>query len=217
MTERQLLDRFITANDPDAFRVLIERHGPMVLSVCRTVLREPHDVEDAFQNTFLILASRAATIKTATPSGHGSIGWRSGWPRRHGSRSPNVGPASGIAPDFEPEYPYRPARLFPGPVAPRRGESLAGSLPAARRALLPGGKIQPGGRNAVEVPGRDDQRAAFEGSANTARSLEPPWHGLRPGAAGRNLSRMTGGRTRPKPPPVKHTFLSQLDSFRVLD
>jgi RNA polymerase sigma factor (sigma-70 family) len=63
MTERQLLDRFITANDPDAFKVLIERHGPMVLSVCRTVLHEQHDAEDAFQNTFLVLASRAVTIK----------------------------------------------------------------------------------------------------------------------------------------------------------
>ena len=62
MTERQLLDRFVTANDPDAFKVLIERHGPMVLSVCRAVLREQHDAEDAFQNTFLVLARRAATI-----------------------------------------------------------------------------------------------------------------------------------------------------------
>jgi RNA polymerase sigma factor (sigma-70 family) len=63
MTERQLLECIVTANDPDAFRVLIERHGPMVLAVCRTVLREPHDVEDAFQDTFLALARRAGTIK----------------------------------------------------------------------------------------------------------------------------------------------------------
>ena len=63
MTERQLLHRFVTANDPDAFRVLIDRHGPMVLAVCRSVLREQHDVEDAFQNTFLALARRAGTIK----------------------------------------------------------------------------------------------------------------------------------------------------------
>ncbi len=63
MTERDLLDRFITDKDPDAFRVLIDLHGPMVLSVCRDVLHEQHDAEDAFQNTFLILASRATTIK----------------------------------------------------------------------------------------------------------------------------------------------------------
>jgi RNA polymerase sigma factor (sigma-70 family) len=63
MTERQLLECYVTANDPDAFGALIERHGPMVLAVCRTVLREQHDVEDAFQDTFLILARDAGTIK----------------------------------------------------------------------------------------------------------------------------------------------------------
>jgi RNA polymerase sigma factor (sigma-70 family) len=63
MTDRQLLDRFIAENDPDTFRVLVERHGPMVLAVCRRVLIRQHDVEDAFQNTFLTLARRAGTIK----------------------------------------------------------------------------------------------------------------------------------------------------------
>jgi RNA polymerase sigma factor (sigma-70 family) len=63
MTERQLLQRFVTANDHDAFKLLIDRHGPMVLGVCRSVLREQHDVEDAFQNTFVALARRAGTIK----------------------------------------------------------------------------------------------------------------------------------------------------------
>lgn len=63
MTDRQLLERFRTVNDPDAFRILVERHGPMVLSVCRNILHEQHDVEDAFQITFLALAKRACTIK----------------------------------------------------------------------------------------------------------------------------------------------------------
>jgi RNA polymerase sigma factor (sigma-70 family) len=62
MTERQLLECFVTSNDPDAFGALLERHGPMVLAVCRTVLRAQHDVEDAFQETFLILARNAGTI-----------------------------------------------------------------------------------------------------------------------------------------------------------
>jgi RNA polymerase sigma factor (sigma-70 family) len=63
MTERQLLECFVATNDPDAFRVLIERHGPMVLAVCRNVLRGQHDVEDVFQDTFLALARGAHTIK----------------------------------------------------------------------------------------------------------------------------------------------------------
>ena len=63
MTERQLLDRFIAQNDHEAFKSLVEQHGPMVLSVCRSILLRQHDVEDAFQTTFLILARRASTIK----------------------------------------------------------------------------------------------------------------------------------------------------------
>jgi RNA polymerase sigma factor (sigma-70 family) len=63
MTERQLLEQFITGNDQDAFRALIDRHGSTVLGICRSVLRESHDVEDAFQMTFLILARDAGTIR----------------------------------------------------------------------------------------------------------------------------------------------------------
>jgi RNA polymerase sigma-70 factor (ECF subfamily) len=69
MTEKQLLEGFVATNDPVAFGALIERHGSMVLAVCRSVLREEQDVEDAFQDTFLVLARRAGTIKH-----HESIG-----------------------------------------------------------------------------------------------------------------------------------------------
>jgi RNA polymerase sigma factor (sigma-70 family) len=63
MSERELLERFVGDNDHEAFRALIERHGPMVLGICRRVISAPHDVEDAFQTTFLILARSAGTIK----------------------------------------------------------------------------------------------------------------------------------------------------------
>jgi RNA polymerase sigma factor (sigma-70 family) len=63
MTDEQLLERFISANDSDAFRLLVEKHGPMVLSVCRSILRNDHDVEDAFQNICVSLALSARTIK----------------------------------------------------------------------------------------------------------------------------------------------------------
>ena len=69
MTDKQLLECFVATNDPDAFRVLIERHGPMVLAVCRNVLRGQHDVEDAFQATFLALARGAHTIKHSSTIG----------------------------------------------------------------------------------------------------------------------------------------------------
>src|SRR5271170_7486681 len=61
--EGQLLDRFVTHRDEAAFEAIMRSHGPMVLGVCRRVLHDPHDAEDAFQATFLILARKAGTIR----------------------------------------------------------------------------------------------------------------------------------------------------------
>ena len=59
VADEQLLERFATAPreaGEGAFEALVERHGPMVLRICRTILRDEHDAEDAFQATFLVLA-----------------------------------------------------------------------------------------------------------------------------------------------------------------
>src|SRR6516165_4226994 len=64
-----LLDRFIEQWDQAAFRDLVGRHGPMVLGVCRRILRDPHAAEDAFQATFLLLARKAGSVRK-----RGSIG-----------------------------------------------------------------------------------------------------------------------------------------------
>jgi RNA polymerase sigma factor (sigma-70 family) len=61
-SDRQLLDAY-AANDPTAFATLVQRHGPMVLGVCRRVLRHEQDAEDAFQAVFLVLARGANTIR----------------------------------------------------------------------------------------------------------------------------------------------------------
>src|SRR5947209_6604584 len=53
LSDAELLDRFVTRRDEAAFEVLVWRHGPLVLNVCRRVLRHHHDAEDAFQATFL--------------------------------------------------------------------------------------------------------------------------------------------------------------------
>ncbi len=63
LTEGQLLDRFLATRDEAAFGAIVARHGPMVLGVCRGVLTDPHDVEDAFQATFLILVKKARGLQ----------------------------------------------------------------------------------------------------------------------------------------------------------
>src|SRR5436309_11522615 len=62
LTDAQLLERLVTARDEAAFEVLLWRHGPMVLGVCRQVLRHDQDAEDAFQATFVTLVRKAASI-----------------------------------------------------------------------------------------------------------------------------------------------------------
>src|SRR5579875_2249448 len=63
LSDTQLLERWVQQRDEAAFEVLLWRHGPMVLSVCRRLLRESHDVEDAFQAAFLTLVHKGASIR----------------------------------------------------------------------------------------------------------------------------------------------------------
>jgi len=62
LTDGQLLAAFINRKDETAFEAMVRRHGPMVLNVCRRVLRNAHDADDAFQATFLVLVRKAGSI-----------------------------------------------------------------------------------------------------------------------------------------------------------
>jgi RNA polymerase sigma factor (sigma-70 family) len=59
-----LLDRFVASRDEAAFEILVARHGPMVLRVCRAALADPNEADDAFQAVFLVLVRKAAAIRS---------------------------------------------------------------------------------------------------------------------------------------------------------
>jgi RNA polymerase sigma-70 factor (ECF subfamily) len=63
LTDRQLLEQYLARRDESAFAALVQRHGPGVLRLCRSLLHHLQDAEDVFQATFLVLARKAGTIR----------------------------------------------------------------------------------------------------------------------------------------------------------
>jgi RNA polymerase sigma factor (sigma-70 family) len=84
LTDRELLRRFLAGEMAEAaFEALVDRHGPMVRAVCRSMLGDPHEADDAFQATFLVLARRAGSIRRGDAVGS----WLYGVARRVASRA----------------------------------------------------------------------------------------------------------------------------------
>ena len=175
--EAELLERFVSQGDPAAFEVILQRHGPMVLRVCRRVLDDPNDVDDAFQATFLILVKKAASIRDRDVLGT----WLYGVARRVAVRarvnarrrqSRERSDVEAVAMEKPREHhaealelrallddelerlPYRypcPAR----PLRPRRPDARAGGGPAS-------------------LPGRDGQEPAVTRPRAASGSTGPP-------------------------------------------
>src|SRR5262245_50975182 len=63
LSDRELLECYLAGKEEAAFTVIVKRHGPMVLGVCRRLLHNVQDAEDACQATFVVLVRRAASIQ----------------------------------------------------------------------------------------------------------------------------------------------------------
>ena len=102
LPDPQLLEQFVSGDEESAalaFEAIVERHGPMVLQVCRTVLQDVHAADDAFQATFLVLARKARRLGASEPLAQLAI--RGGRPdctkgQEPCRSTPDSGPARGI-------------------------------------------------------------------------------------------------------------------------
>jgi RNA polymerase sigma-70 factor (ECF subfamily) len=135
----ELLRRFLSApgaSSEAAFEVIVRRHGPAVMGVCRGVLRDDHDAEDAFQATFLVLARRAATVRD-----HGRIApWLARTARRIALRARKTSARrrafEGAALDFEVGTVQPPGETLAASEVAEVVRSEVGRFPEPDRTLL---------------------------------------------------------------------------------
>ncbi len=133
LSEWQLLERYLDARDESAFEALVSRHGPMVLGVCRRMLRDSADVDDAFQATFLVLVRRAKQLGPRDAIGPWLYGVASRVALRARAQSARLRQFEPVAPGFAA---VAPAEAW---VDPELGELLdqeLGRLPSKYRSPL---------------------------------------------------------------------------------
>src|SRR5438552_5423681 len=116
LTDGQLLEHFISRRDEAALAALVRRHGPMVWGVCRRILRNYHDAEDAFQATFLVLVRKAAFVlpremvanwlygvaRQTALKARAAIARRAGWERQAATMPEPAGREQDLWRDLQP-------------------------------------------------------------------------------------------------------------------
>ncbi|OJW26907.1 MAG: hypothetical protein BGO49_21540 [Planctomycetales bacterium 71-10] len=136
LSEAQLVERFAGRRDEAAFAALVDRHGPMVLGVCRRFLRDPNDADDAFQAVFLVLARKAGGLRRKELVAN----WLHGVARRVASearrrpRPATPGDASAFDADARRPAPPDPSDAAARDEDGRRLHEEVGRLPERYRA-----------------------------------------------------------------------------------
>jgi RNA polymerase sigma factor (sigma-70 family) len=131
-TDEELLARYVATRDEEAFEAIVRRHGPMVLGVCRRLLRDLHDAHDAFQATFLVLVKKAGSVSPAAMLPN----WLHGVARQTAARARCAAARRGLRERqvvVLPELETEPAA--PDDLGPLLDEELA-RLPANNRAAV---------------------------------------------------------------------------------
>lgn len=131
LSEWQLLRRYLACGDDAAFETLVARHGPMVLGVCRRMLSNPDDVEDAFQATFLVLVRRARGLGERDAIGP----WLYGVASRVALRARCEAARRGTLEKPLPEVPTQDAEAIRRELGPILDEELS-RLPSKYRAPI---------------------------------------------------------------------------------
>jgi RNA polymerase sigma factor (sigma-70 family) len=119
LPDQDFLRRVADGKDEAAFEVLLQRHGPMVLRVCRSVLHDPHAAEDAFQATFIVLFRKASSVRKLRSVGSWlyKVAYRAAVRARGAAARRKLREAHGATPPSRPQ-PARQARSAAGAADP---------------------------------------------------------------------------------------------------
>ena len=171
--DSQLLELFL-AGDPQkaqaSFSALIDRHGPMVLRVCRQILGNPDDAQDAFQATFLVLVRQAGSVRKRDSVACWLYGIAQRVARRArvdaARRRAHERRSAAMAMPAQSEHSDRTGVLD---RAARRAWPAAREVPGIGRPLLPGRPEHRGGRPAAGLSPGHHPVAAIPGSGAIAK------------------------------------------------
>ncbi len=118
LSDREILERFVENHDETAFEAILTRHGPMVRRVCRQMLFNTHDVDDAVQAVFLAFVRKARWIRVEGSLGpwlYTVAGRLAARARANGASDENAKAASSEQPELCAMHPARPPRALAHP------------------------------------------------------------------------------------------------------